>query len=202
MNLPNLLTLSRVPVLFVIVGLIYLDLPGTATLAFFLFIFAGITDWLDGYLARRFNLVSNFGKLMDALTDKILIVGMYVALLAANLVPSWTIILVLLVVCREFAITGLRLVAASKGSVLAAEKSGKHKTLLQIISISVLLAVPVIRNDVIGWTGWDLQSFAGLVYWVGIGIFLAAVAITVSSAVNYLSKYWTLFFEVRDTGVK
>ena len=174
MNLPNLLTLARILLVPIFVVVYIVPGPSTYLIASALFALAAFTDWLDGYLARRFNLVSNFGKLMDALTDKILIVGMYVALLAANLVPSWTIILVLLVVCREFAITGLRLVAASKGSVLAAEKSGKHKTLLQIISISVLLAVPVIRNDVIGWTGWDLQSFAGLVYWVGIGIFLAA----------------------------
>ena len=198
MNLPNILTLLRVPALFVIAGLVYLKWSGAATLALFLFILAGFTDWLDGYLARRFNLVSNFGKLMDALTDKILIVGMYVTLLAAGLIPEWTIVLVLLVVCREFAITGLRLVAVSKGTVLAAEASGKHKTVMQIVSISVLLAVPVLLNDVAHWTGWDLQSIAEIVHRIGLLMFLSAVFLTVWSAANYLSKYWTLLFEVED----
>ncbi len=78
-TLPNLLTLSRIPLTFLIVGLMYLDLPGAPSLAFWLFIAAAISDWLDGAIARRRGIVSNFGKFMDALTDKILVIGLMVA---------------------------------------------------------------------------------------------------------------------------
>ena len=88
MNFPNALTLSRIPFLFVIVGLMAMEWPGAATLAFFLFIVAGVTDWLDGYYARRYNLISVFGKLMDALTDKILMVGLFIALIVFEMVPD------------------------------------------------------------------------------------------------------------------
>ena len=88
MNLPNLLTLSRIPLLFVISGLIYLEKPGAASLAFLLFVFAGLTDWLDGYIARKYNLISNFGKLMDALADKVIIVGMFITLLVIGMLPD------------------------------------------------------------------------------------------------------------------
>jgi len=121
-NLPNLLTLSRIPILFGIVALLYAPFPGARTLAFLLFIIGALTDWADGYFARKQGLVSNFGKLMDALTDKVFMVGLFVALLAADKLPAWTLPLLLLILSREFLITGLRLVAASWGIVLAAEK--------------------------------------------------------------------------------
>ncbi len=81
MNWPNLITLSRVPALFVVVGLMFAEFRGAATAAFVVFVFGGASDWLDGYLARRFHIVSNFGKLMDALTDKVLVVGAMIAML-------------------------------------------------------------------------------------------------------------------------
>ena len=198
MNLPNMLTLSRVPILFIIVGLLYLKWPGAATLALLLFIFGGITDWLDGYLARKRNSISDFGKLMDALTDKILIVGMLIAILAVGLLPSWGIICVLLIVCREFLVTGLRLVAASQGTVLAADKSGKQKMVFQIIAISVLLGVPAIQIDFTLWTGWDLSIFETFIYYAGIGFFLFATLLTVYSGGVYIAKYWSLLFPRQD----
>ncbi len=198
MNLPNMLTLSRVPILFIIVGLLYLRWQGTATLALLLFIFGGITDWLDGYLARKRNSVSDFGKLMDALTDKILIVGMFIAILAVDLVPPWGIICVLLIVSREFLVTGLRLVAASQGTILAAEKTGKQKTVFQIIAISVLLGAPAIHFDFTRWTGWNLNAFETFIYYTGIGFFLFATLLTVYSGGIYIAKYWSLLFPVED----
>lgn len=195
MNLPNLLTLSRVPILFLILALIYLKWSGTATLAFALFIVAGITDWLDGHYARKLNQVSNFGKLMDALTDKVLIVGMMVILLTTHLLPEWAVVLVLLILSREFLVTGLRLVAASNGKVLAAEKSGKQKTVLQIIAISTLLAVPVIRDDIMAWTPWKLEVLAEVAYIVGLSVFVLSALMTFYSGFSYLAKYWNILFE-------
>ena len=193
-----MLTLSRVPILFIIVGLLYLKWPGAATLALLLFIFGGITDWLDGYLARKRNSVSDFGKLMDALTDKILVVGMLIAILAVGLLPSWGIICVLLIVSREFLVTGLRLVAASQGTILAAEKTGKQKTVFQIIAISVLLGAPAIHFDFTLWTGWNLNAFEAFIYYTGIGFFLFATLLTVYSGGIYIAKYWSLLFPAQD----
>ncbi len=179
-------------------GLLYLRWQGAATLALLLFIFGGITDWLDGYLARKRNSVSDFGKLMDALTDKILIVGMLIAILAVGLLPSWGIICVLLIVSREFLVTGLRLVAASQGTILAAEKTGKQKTVFQIIAISVLLGPPAIHFDFTLWTGWNLNIFERFIYYTGIGFFLFATLLTVYSGGVYITKYWSLLFPAQD----
>ncbi len=194
-NLPNILTLSRIPILFLIVGLLYLDWPGTATLAFLLFLVAALTDWLDGYIARKFKLVSTFGTLMDALTDKIINVGILIALLTVGIIPKWSIILVLMILSREFLITGLRLIAAGKGVILAAEKSGKIKTVFQIIALSVLLFVPVVDNELDAIIVFNLSGIAHLLYQIGMALLIVATALTVSSGISYIVKYWDLLSE-------
>ena len=131
MSLPNLLTLSRIPILFGVVGSLYLPFAGSSSLAFVLFIIGALTDWADGYYARKQGLVSNFGKLMDALTDKVFMVGLFISLLVIGILPEWTLPLLLLILSREFLITGLRLVAASEGVVLAAERSGNIRLSLK-----------------------------------------------------------------------
>lgn len=130
-NIPNIISLSRIPILFVIVALLYLPTRGAATIALVLFIIGAISDWLDGYLARKYNMVSNFGKMIDTLTDKIFVIGLFVALLARAFFPEGSVFLILLIIGREFMITGLRLIAASKGLVLAAEKEEKLKPFLK-----------------------------------------------------------------------
>lgn len=194
MNLPNILTLSRIPFLFVIAALLAIPLPGSATLAFVCFIVAAITDWADGYFARRYQLVSNFGKLMDALTDKILIVGLFVSLTVLAVLPVWALYLVLLILCREFLITGLRLVAAANGVVLAAEKSGKQKTVSQIVALFFLLGAPMISQDLVAVTGTDWSGLAKGIHWIGLGVFVFATLLTVSSGTRYLVKYWNVVF--------
>lgn len=190
MNLPNLLTLSRIPILFIIVGLLYLPVPGARTAAFVFFIIGALTDWLDGYFARKQGLVSNFGKLMDALTDKVFVVGLFITFLASGILPHWTLPLLLLVLTREFLITGLRLVAASSGTVLAAEKSGKHKTVSQIVSAILLLAGVAVRDDGAAiFPSWT----ASILDWAGLAFFVIATVLTVSSGSTYLIKYWSLF---------
>jgi CDP-diacylglycerol---glycerol-3-phosphate 3-phosphatidyltransferase len=199
LNFPNALTLSRIPFLFVIVGLMAMDWVGAASLAFFLFIVAGVTDWLDGYYARRYNLISIFGKLMDALTDKILMVGLFVALIVFEMLPSSVLILslflLLMILSREFFITGLRLVAAANGLVLAAEKSGKQKTVSQILAMGCLLAAPMLVRDISPLIGVDLTGFGAIVQWVGFGLFVLAALLTATSGLTYLIKYRRQLFE-------
>ena len=191
MNLANLLTLSRIPLMFIIVGLLYVEWTGAATLAFLLFVVAGVTDWLDGMVARRQGLVSTFGILMDALADKVLMLGLMIALVDLDKI---SIFLVLLILGREFMITGLRLVAATKGVVLSAERSGKLKTLTQILSIGAFLLAAMVRTDLQGWLGVDLTKVAQWSDWVGMGLFILATVFTVTSGYNYFRKYGTLVF--------
>ncbi|MBC2600348.1 CDP-diacylglycerol--glycerol-3-phosphate 3-phosphatidyltransferase [Puniceicoccus vermicola] len=188
MSLPNLMTLSRIPFLFIITVCLLLPSPGPI-LALIFFIIAALTDWADGWIARRSGMVSDFGKLMDALADKILMVGMLVVVLSVNLLPTWTLFFVLLTITREFWITGLRLVAAARGVVLAAEKLGKYKTVFQIISIAFLL---LSKSIVVDFGGSLDSGFAWFCHWAGILIFLAAAVLTIVSGTVYLWKYRSL----------
>ena len=195
MNLPNLLTLSRIAFLFVVVALLLMSWTGAATLGFVLFIVASVTDWLDGYIARRCGLISNFGKLMDALADKILVVGMFVVLLAVDIVPAWTVVLVLIILGREFLVTGLRLVAAAKGQVLAAEKSGKLKTVVQIVCVSVFLFVYALQEDLPVWGWYPGVAIEEFFYMTGMGLFFAATILTITSGAGYIIRYADLLKE-------
>ena len=134
-----------------------------------LFVVAGVTDWLDGLVARRQGLVSTFGILMDALTDKVLMLGLMIALVDLDKI---SIFLVLLILGREFMITGMRLVAATKGVVVSAERSGKLKTLTQIISIGAFLLADMVRTDLHGWLGMDMTVLAQWADWAGMGLFI------------------------------
>ena len=190
MNLPNLLTLSRILILFGVVGSLYLPFTGSSSLAFVLFIIGALTDWADGYYARKKRLVSNFGKLMDALTDKVFMVGLFISLLVIGILPEWTLPLLLLILSREFLITGLRLVAASEGIVLAAERSGKHKTVSQMVAAILLLLAVAIRAD---FSELLPPIIGDILHWGGLGFFVLATLLTVSSGLHYMVKYWSIF---------
>jgi len=191
MNLPNLLTLSRIPLMFVIVWLMRGEFSGAAIAAFVVFVIAGLTDWADGYAARKMGLVSNFGILMDALTDKILMLGLMIALVDVGQVH---IFLVLLVLGREFMITGMRLVAATKGVVVSAENSGKQKTVTQILAVGAFLLEDVFRKDLGGVEGeWTLQAANGL-HWLAVVLFVLCVLMTLYSGMKYFRKYGELVF--------
>ena len=136
MNLPNKLTLSRLVLTVLFLGVMFSRFPYHETVALVLFILGGLTDLLDGQIARRYKLITNFGILMDPLADKILVCSAFIAFLGVQWVEAW---MVVVVVARELAITGLRMLAASKNVVLAAERYGKHKTISQITAIISLL---------------------------------------------------------------
>ena len=133
MNLPNKLTTLRmilVPV-FIVLYLLGYSIP-----ALVVFVVASFTDYLEGYLARKYNLVTDYGKIMDPLADKLLVTSALVCMVQTALVPAWMVIVIL---AREFAITGLRAVAAGQGKVIAAAWSGKIKTVTQMIAVIFLL---------------------------------------------------------------
>lgn len=184
MNIANKLTVSRV--IMIPVFLIFLLVPmhlgndlivGQTTLsvgqliATLIFIIASITDWLDGYLARKLNLVSNFGKFLDPLADKLLVMAALVTLVQLGVIPGWMVVLIL---AREFAVTGLRLVAVEGGLVIAASKIAKWKTTFQMLAIILLL----LNNMPFGINGFP---FAMLFMWI-------AVILTVISGWDYFYK--------------
>lgn len=199
MNLPNLLTLSRVPFLFLIAALLYWKFPFSNSLAFVVFVMAGLTDWLDGKIARDRDMISVFGQLMDALTDKILTVGLFITFLTVGLLPKWTMIMILFILSREFLITGLRLVAAAKNTVLPAERAGKIKTLFQIVSIGALILAPAVEFDWLPFTDYHLEWLVSTCYYLGLGLFTVATVMTVYSGSYYMIKYGDLYFGESST---
>ena len=190
MNLPNLLTLSRIPMMFVIVWLMFLDRLGAATAAFALFIGGAISDWLDGYFARKQGLVSDFGKLMDALTDKIMVLGIMVALVDKQILP---LAYVLITLCREFMVSGMRMLAAAQGVVVQADKGGKTKTVTQLIAIGFLLATPMIGRD---WAyvfpGTDFTVTTEVMHHIGLVGFVLGTFFAVWSGYRYIRVHWKL----------
>lgn len=168
MNLPNKLTLLRIiaiPVFIVVL------MRGYGYAATVIFIAAALTDMLDGKIARKYDLVTNFGKLMDPLADKLLVMSALVCLVELGSVPGWMVIVIL---AREFAVTGLRQVAASEGIVIAAGTTGKIKTITQMIAIPLLL----LDNWPCRYIGVPLDQ---IFLWI-------AVAMTIISGVEYIIK--------------
>lgn len=136
MNLPNQLTLSRLVLTVLFLGAIFSPFPGHETVALVFFSIASLTDYFDGRIARQRGLITDFGILMDPLADKILTCSAFIAFVGRGLIPAW---MVVIIVSRELAITGLRMLAASKQVVLAAERFGKHKTISQIVTVVAVL---------------------------------------------------------------
>lgn len=196
MNLPNAITLSRIPVMFVIVWLMYCFFPGAATLAFLLFILAAVGDWFDGYIARKRRLVTSFGKLMDALADKIMVLGVVIGFvgIVRNGRSEIPVALALVTLCREFLVTGMRMVAASKGVIVPADRGGKSKTVTQLIALGFLLAAPMVRRDWSRFFGADFTLFSMRVHWIGEAIFWVGTALAVWSGTRYVMRHRQVVF--------
>src|SRR5246127_4254294 len=138
MNLPNKLTAARFVLTVAFLAVMFSRVRFYETISLALFRPGGISDFLDGQIARRRNLITNFGILMDPLADKIMVCSAFIAFVGLKWIPAW---MVVIIVSRELAITGLRLLAASKNVVLAAEGYGKHKTVSQIVAIIAILVL-------------------------------------------------------------
>jgi len=176
MNLPNKLTISRFVLTVAFLAVMFSQVRFHESIALVLFIAGGISDFLDGYLARRHKLITNFGILMDPLADKVMVCSAFIAFVGLNWIPAW---MVVIVVARELAITGLRLLAASKSVVLAAEGYSKHKTISQIVAIIAILVLasyqqwgvvgPAIFGVAIFGKPW-IQWFSQIAIWVAVGL--------------------------------
>jgi CDP-diacylglycerol---glycerol-3-phosphate 3-phosphatidyltransferase len=177
MNLPNKLTISRFALTVAFLAVMFSRIRFHETIALVLFVAGGISDFLDGQIARRRNLITNFGILMDPLADKILVCSAFIAFVGLNWIPAW---MVVIIVARELAITGLRLLAASKSVVLAAEGYGKHKTISQIVAIISILVLAAyqewgpVGSAVFGFAPFGKQPwvewFTELAKWVAVGL--------------------------------
>ncbi len=140
MTTANKITIVRVVLIPVLVLLMYLNFPGHIYWALAVFIIASISDFLDGYIARHYNQVSDFGKFMDPLADKLLVVSTMMIFVEKGYMPGWAL---LIVVAREFAVTGLRLVAVDNGRVIAAAWSGKIKTACTMVGIILMMLIGI-----------------------------------------------------------
>lgn len=168
MNLPNKLTMFRVILIpFFIVFLLVPITPYDKWIALTIFIVASLTDLLDGKIARKYNLVTNFGKFMDPLADKLLVCSALICLIETHKIPAW---MVIIIIAREFVISGFRLIASDNGVVIAASYFGKFKTTFQMIAVCLMIA------DIAA-----IQTVTDIVTWI-------AVILTIVSLVDYLVK--------------
>lgn len=143
-NTANYLTIARVVMIPIFLVLMYLDFPGSRYWALGVYIVACLTDWVDGYIARHYNQVSDFGKFMDPLADKCLVMAALCCFVAEGTVAAWILAVVLV---REFAVSGMRMVAVEKGRVIAAGWSGKVKTASTMVCICLILfGIPHVLN--------------------------------------------------------
>ncbi len=188
MNFPNTLTILRILLTFCAVALVCIDVKYCALTAFFVYVVAGSTDWFDGYLARKYNSVTVFGKFMDALCDKIMVVSMFMTLFAFDMYRQWTLaalVCAIISVTREFAVSGIRMIASNAGVVLAAEKMGKYKAAFQMYSVGAIMLSFAIRVD-FGQTNGFLFDFS---YGSGIATLLLSTVLSVLSGAGYIKRY-------------
>ncbi|OQA87720.1 MAG: CDP-diacylglycerol--glycerol-3-phosphate 3-phosphatidyltransferase [Lentisphaerae bacterium ADurb.Bin242] len=194
-NLPNLLTISRIVMIFIFVvfanisadKINFVKIPDEVSdachmIAFIIAVLAGLTDFLDGKIARKYKCESDFGRLMDPVADKIFIAAVFIMLADYRIIPAWIVVVVL---SREFLVTGLRLLAISDGVVIAADKSGKFKTAFQMLAL------------LIGGAGWvrlfGFNIFHPTIWVAWYCILLAVTFFTIYSGASYFVKNYKLF---------
>ena len=176
MNLPNKLTIARVIMIPLFLICLYLNIGCGKYIAVGIFILASLTDLLDGKIARKYNLVTNFGKFMDPLADKLLVCSALIALVDLERIAAW---IVIIIIAREFIISGFRLIASDNGVVIAASYWGKFKTTFQMIMIILLvLDLPFKYMNIIN-----------------MAVVYIALALTVISLIDYIAKNYKVFIE-------
>jgi CDP-diacylglycerol--glycerol-3-phosphate 3-phosphatidyltransferase len=184
MNWANRLTVSRLVLTILFVAALNSSWTYASTTALTIFILAGVTDFFDGEIARRYGEVTNFGKLMDPLVDKIMMAAAFISLVPLGAIPAWA---ATTVVARDFLITGLRLMASAQGQILPAERLGKHKTSWQIITVVFFLVLlsarelkyATVQND---WWFRAWNQGGPLLVWIAVGF-------TVYSGLRYAWRH-------------
>jgi CDP-diacylglycerol--glycerol-3-phosphate 3-phosphatidyltransferase len=184
MNWANRLTVSRLVLTVLFVAMLNCTWIYARTAAFIIFLIAGVTDFVDGEIARRWGIITNFGKLMDPLVDKIMMAAAFISLVPMGAIPAWA---ATTVVAREFLITGLRLMASARGQVLPAEGLGKHKTAWQIITVIFFLGLLSAAelhygNAESGWWYRAWNQGGPVLVWV-------TVALTLYSGLRYAWRH-------------
>lgn len=194
-NLPNKLTMLRIALAFIFI--IFVFLPGllSKVLALMIFLIATATDALDGYLAKKNNQVTDFGRLMDPIADKILILSAFLAFVQMQLVPAWMVVIIMF---REAAVTGLRALALAKGKVLAADAGGKHKTACQVFAVFAILLLIVFREapskSLSFWSEGAENIYRNAIF----GLMLVTVTLTMISGVSYLLKNREVYSNAKE----
>lgn len=189
-QIPNLITLTRLVVLVVLAWLVLDPAPGRSTWALVCFVYGAGSDFLDGYLARRFGWITDLGKFLDATVDKVMVLGSFLLLIWVGVVapPGWALplyTLLALVALREAVITWLRIVAARRGLIIAAEKGGKYKTIAQLLSLTAFFLVLMLRMDFPAVA----PAVVSALWWLGLLLFLVSAWLALHSGVAYLRKF-------------
>lgn len=182
-NLPNILSMSRLAATVLVFILVLINQPWAFLVATVLFFLASITDYLDGYLARRFKVVSPLGVFLDLTADKVFVCAIFIALVQIVLVPAWV---VFIVVTREFLVSGLRSIAATKGKVIPARIWGKQKTFITLVAIGALLLAK-------GLGAHQLSLFPPMLTFTSQTVNGAEILLLVADVLIILATIWTLF---------
>ncbi len=183
MNLPNKLTMLRIILVPVFIAFMYIRQPACQYIAMVIFIAASITDLLDGRIARSRNMVTDFGKFLDPIADKLLVMSALVMLVCQLKMPAWICIVML---SREFIVTGLRLVASSKGKVIAAGIWGKLKTVSQMIFIPMAIVFIPFRDEYYLNHPYSLHTPVGILEWLTLIMMFISAGLTIWSGFLYI----------------
>lgn len=183
MNVPNLLTVIRIFLTFIFIFFLTQDSVKAIVLAFLVFIVASITDFLDGYIARKKNLITVFGKIMDPIADKFLVLSAFYMFAAAAIFPFW---MFFIIAFREIGITLLRFKAMRKGTVLAAEKAGKAKTVFQITAIILILVFLILAHMELAGTLEAGNNILAVLNRMNYFLMLGVTLITLYSGVSFI----------------
>ena len=195
MNLPNKLTVLRIVLVAVFMLFLFSQGVMAKMLALVTFLAASLTDFLDGYIAKKNNMITDFGKLMDPIADKILILAAFLAFVEMELAPAW---MVVIIIFREVTITGLRISALTKGKVIAADDGGKHKMVSQVFAVSAVLIFLIFREAGIKAFGLLWSGSAERIYKDAIFILmLATTLLTLISGILYLIKNRGIYFNAK-----
>ncbi|MBN1526757.1 MAG: CDP-diacylglycerol--glycerol-3-phosphate 3-phosphatidyltransferase [Candidatus Omnitrophica bacterium] len=193
-NLANQLTISRMILAFVFMAFLFAHGFTAKVMALCVFILASFTDAVDGFIAKKAGMVTDFGKLIDPIADKVLVLAAFISFVEMGIVPAW---MVVIIIFREVAVTGLRVLALAKNKVIAADGGGKHKMITQVVTIVAILIFIIFREG--GRTVfafWD-ERHVGIFQDAIFALMALTTVLTLVSGVNYLVKNKEVYFNAK-----
>ena len=193
-NLANQLTISRIILAFVFMAFLFAHGFTAKVMALCVFILASFTDAVDGFIAKRAGMITDFGKLIDPIADKILVLAAFISFVEMRIVPAW---MVVIIIFREVAVTGLRILALAKDKVIAADGGGKHKMITQVVTIVAILVFIIFREggrEEFGF--WD-ERYVVMFQDAIFALMALTTVLTLVSGVNYLVKNKEVYFNAK-----